>query len=239
MRNYCKTIGALAAASALAAGNASAVDLDYSLHAGYTSEYIFRGTNLGADLIEAGFGAAADWNGLGLSAGAWYGSFDNIGDTRGSSSDELDLTAGVSKDLGFLTAEVGYIYYYNFDSDITADAQEVYFGVSRSFYGFDASLRYYWDIELDNDGYSELAISKSFELTGCLALNVGSTLGYLVEEGHLAHLTTKVALDYTFAENAKLSPFASASLDLSGGHGNAYTSAKNELVGGAIISVSL
>jgi uncharacterized protein (TIGR02001 family) len=247
MRNYCKLIGAMAAASALVAGNASALDLDYNLHAGYTSEYLFRGTNLGNDLIEAGFDASADWNGLALSAGAWYGNFDapfGFGNIDHNQT-EIDLYAEVSKDLGFVTAEVGYIYYYNDQDDIDDlllgghldDAQEVYFGVSRSFYGFDASLRYYWDVVTDNDGYSELALSKSFELTGCLTLNVGSTLGYLVEEGHLAHLTTKVSLDYGFAEHAKFSPFVAGSVDLSGGHGNAYGAAKNELVGGAIISV--
>ena len=75
MQNYCKTIGALAAASALVAGNASA-EVEYELHAGYTSEYLFRGLDLGHDLVEAGVDVATEWNGLGLSAGAWYGSFD-------------------------------------------------------------------------------------------------------------------------------------------------------------------
>mgnify|MGYP007038417247 CR=1 FL=1 len=56
MQNYCKTIGALAAASALVAGNASA-EVEYTLGTGYTSEYIFRGENLGEDLVEASLSA--------------------------------------------------------------------------------------------------------------------------------------------------------------------------------------
>jgi uncharacterized protein (TIGR02001 family) len=248
MRNYCKTIGALAAASALAAGNASAIDLGYNLHAGYTSEYLFRGTNLGNDLVEAGFDVSADVGaGFTVSGGVWYANFDTDPNVPGleANQNEIDFYAKVSKDLGFATASVGYIYYYNDNSndlrDLVGgrltDAQEVTFGLSREFYGVGVSLTYYWDIVTDNDGYAELAVSKSFELNSCLSISVGSALGYLAEEGHLAHLTTKVALDYEFAEGAKLSPFVAGSVDLSGGHGNAYGAAKNELVGGAMIGV--
>lgn len=249
MRNYCKTIGALAAASALAAGTASAIDLSYNLHAGYTNEYLFRGTNLGNDLVEAGFDVSADvTESLNISAGVWYANFDTAPFIQGveANQNEIDLYAKVSQDLGFATASVGYIYYYNDNSNDLrdflggghlADAQEVTFGLSRDFGFLTASLTYYWDIVTDNDGYAELAVSKSFELNSCLTLNVASALGYLVEEGHLAHLTTKVSLDYEFVENAKLSPFIAGSFDLSGGHGIAYATAKNELVGGAMIGV--
>jgi uncharacterized protein (TIGR02001 family) len=247
MRNYSKLIGALAAVSALAAGNASAIDLNYNLHAGYTSEYIFRGVNLGNDLVEAGFDASAEVGaGLTVSAGVWYANFDStsIFGTE-ANQNEIDLYAKVSKDLGFATASVGYIYYYNDNSNDIRDfffgkqddAQEVSFGLAREFYGVNVGLTYYWDIVLDNDGYAELTASKSFELNSCLTLNVGAALGYLVEEGHLAHLTTKVSLDYEFVENARLSPFIAGAVDLSGGHGNAYAAAKNELVGGAMIGV--
>ena len=46
MQNYCKTIGALAAASALVAGNAQA-EVEYEIHTGYSSMYLFRGLDLG------------------------------------------------------------------------------------------------------------------------------------------------------------------------------------------------
>lgn len=249
MRNYSKLIGALAAASALAAGNASAIDLSYNLHAGYASEYLFRGTNLGNDLVEAGFDVSADINEtLSISAGVWYANFDTAPNFSflEANTNEIDFYANVAQDLGFATASVGYIYYYNDNSNDLrdliggghlGDAQEVTFGLSREFFGINASLTYYWDIVTDNDGYSELALSKSIELNSCLSLGISSALGYLVEEGHLAHLTTKVSLDYAFAEHATFSPFVAGSLDLSGGHGIAYGDAKNELVGGAVIAV--
>lgn len=254
MRNYSKLIGALAAVTALAAGNASAIDINYTLHGGYTNEYIFRGINLGNDLVETGFEASADLaEGFTVSAGVWYANFDStsILGTE-ANQNEIDFYAKVSKDFGFAVASIGYIYYYNDNSNDVRDlffgrlpdAQEVSFGLSREFFGINASLTYYWDIVTDNNGYSELSLAKSFELNSCLTLNVRGDLGYLVEQGHLSHFTTKVSLDYEFVENARLSPFIAASYDLSGGHFNNNPSTstapdtKNELVGGAMISVS-
>ncbi len=246
MQNYCKTIGALAAASALVAGNASA-EVEYELHTGYTSQYLFRGVILGNDLVEAGADVSTEWNGLGLSAGAWYGSFeasDDFGDSI--DIDELDLYAEVSKDLGFATASIGYISYQNLGSDnsdlfgpSTDDAQEVYFGVSRDFGFAAASLTYFWDVETDNDGYTELALSRSFELNPCLALNVGTSVGYLFEEGDFSSWTTKVALDWGFAESAKLSPFVALSVGLSDQTSNLGSGIyDNEFVAGSMLSVS-
>jgi len=249
MHNYSKIIGAMAAASALVAGSAQAeVTVEYDLHAGYTSEYIFRGVDLGNDLVEAGVDASAQVAGLDLSAGAWYGSFNkNLNDTGDQT--EIDIYGEVSKDLGFATASVGYIWYINDDNtDVKLDdAQEAYASISRDFGFAELALTYYWDVETDNDGYSAFDASKSFELNQCLTLNVGGTLGYLEEEGHLSHLTAKVSLDYAFAEHAKFSPFIAHSWDLSGGHvddngslinTSAAPGTDNELFGGAVISAS-
>lgn len=232
MRNYCKTIGALAAASALAAGSASA-QLEYEITTGYTNEYLFRGINLGQDLVEVGLGAAGEWNGLGVSGGAWYATWDN--------ADELDLFGEVSKDLGFAKAAVGYIFYH-FPETSGFDAQEVYGSLSREFFGVEASLTYFWDIETDNDGYAELGLSKSFPLgIECLSLNVGSKLGYYVEHSDFAHLTTTVALDWAFRENAVLSPFVTGAVSLSDTAGSTHPSlnvaTKNQFVGGVKLSV--
>ena len=236
MQNYCKTIGALAAASALVAGNASA-EVEYEIHTGYTNEYLFRGQDFGDDLAEVGADVSTEWNGLGLSAGAWFASFSNntpaapAGDVR---FDELDIYGEVSKDLGFATAAVGYIWYLQ-DANLFDDAQEAYVSLSRQFVGVDFSLAYYWDVESDNDGYSQLKASKGFEISPCLTLNTGAALGYFVEEGDLAHLTTKVSLDWAFTETATLSPFVSNSWGLA--ETRNYTS-RNEFVAGSLLSVS-
>ena len=264
MQNYCKTIGSLAAASALVAGNASAgtvapatvteaaAAIEYEIHTGYTSEYLFRGANLGEDLVEVGVDIATEYNGFGLSAGAWYGSYDShidspIGTVDEYDIDELDLYAEVSKDFGFLTGAIGYIYYFNEDvvsRDLAGsfglgkyvdDAQEVYFSIGRDFGFVEASFAYYWDIEQDNDGYSELAFAKSWELNPCLALNVGTSFSYLFEDGEFGNWVTKVAIDWGFAERAKLSPFVALSVPLGDDH---IYDTGDELVGGSMLSVS-
>ncbi len=233
MKNYCKTIGALVVASAFAAGNVSA-EVESEIHAGYTSEYLFRGLNLGQDLVEAGLNTATEYNGLDLSAGAWYGSFSGTND---QDFDELDLYGEVSKDLGILTAAVGYINYQN-QRQLGDDAQEVYFSVAKSLLGLDFSLTHFWDIETDNDGYTELAAGKGFELSPCLTLNTGATLAYLAEQGQLAHLTVKAALDYAYSETATISPFVAHSWSLNNDVDTAYDDSKNEFVAGTMLSVS-
>lgn len=260
MQNYCKTIGALAAASALVAGNALAGTsapapapasapesaIDYELHVGYTNEYLWRGNilNGGLDLVESGFDVAAEWNNIGLSAGVWYANYDAFGVAN---VNEIDLYAEASYDLGFAKASAGYIYYYNDVDDVVewngggflkTDAQEVYFGLSRDFGFAEASLTYFWDISGDNDGYTELGLTRSFELAPCLALNLGTNVSYLVEAGDFGAWTTKVGLDWSFVEHAKLSPFVALAIPLSDSDDTYYGGSDNELVGGSMLSVS-
>jgi hypothetical protein len=242
MQNYCKTIGALAAASALVAGNASA-EVEYNLGTGYSTEYLFRGDNLGEDLVEASFSASTEYNGIGLSAGAWYGSYDrnefDDTDVVEYDVDELDLFAEVSKDLGFVTAGLGYIYYMNEDTyNIVDDSQEVYVKLSRDLGFASAYAAYYWDVEGDNDGYSELGLSRGFELNQCLTLNLGTNIGYMWEDDQDTSWTTKASLDWGFAESAKLSPFVALAVQLTDDNDNYTSGFGNELVGGCMLSTS-
>lgn len=243
MQNYCKTIGALAAATALAAGNASAFtwdDIDAEIHASYNTKYLFRGIELGDDLITTGADVATSIGGLDISAGAWYGSWNSNGGPLGTiDTDELDLYAEVSKDLGFATVAVGYIYYHFPLSDTLKavnfldDAQEAYLSVSREFFGVDASLSYFWDIETDNDGYSQLSLSKSFDIMEYVTLNVGSDTGFLVEEGDLAHTTATISIDIEASENATISYYVAHAWTLSeGGRLAGVSSTNTSLLGG-------
>jgi hypothetical protein len=170
---------------------------------------------------------------------------------------EIDLYASASKDLGFATASIGYIYYANSTDHIlenlasdaggviadfyrskAADTQEVSLGLSRDLGFANASLTYFADIVGDNDGYSELALSRGFEVSACLKLNVASNVGYLVEQGQATAWTTKASLDYGFAEHAKLSPFVAQSIALSDDNDTVYGGSENETVAGAMVSVS-
>lgn len=240
MQNYCKTIGALAAASALVAGNAKA-EVEYELHTGYSSEYLFRGLDLGDDLVEVGVDAAYEWNGLTLSAGVWAAAFDSSARTGNQVDNETDLYAEVSKDFGFVTASVGYIYYWNV-GHLGADNQEVYVGLSHDLGFATISLTSYWDVDKtnkgDTEGYTELGLSKSFELNQCLTLNVGTNVSYLIEDHEFVAWTSKVSLDWGFAEHAKLSPFVALSIGLGEARNTRWVSTENELVGGSMLSVS-
>ena len=243
MHNYCKTIGALAAVSALAAGNVSA-EVEYELHTGYSNEYLFRGRNLGQDLVEVGADVKGQYAGLDLRAGAWYGNVQNaqIVGPNNVSFDQLNLYAGVGKDLGFATGEVGYISrQYSNDLDSIAslydNEQEIFFSLSRQFWGVDTSIAYFWDIEEDNDGYAELALNKGWELSPCVTLNTGGDVGYLAEQGQFTAITLRTSLDWGFANNAKLSPFIAYSIALSDDWDTAYFGSKNQFIGGVMLSV--
>ncbi|MCX8496551.1 MAG: hypothetical protein ORN51_10255 [Akkermansiaceae bacterium] len=247
MQNYCKTIGALAAVSALVAGIAQA-EVEYTLHTGYSNEYLFRGVNQGNNLIETGLDAATEVNGIALSAGAWYANYQAPRSLAGPSvthnANELDLYVSASKDLGFATASLGYIYYQNSFDQLTegslgkaADAQEVSIGLSRDLGFANASLTYFGQIEGDSNGYSELALTRGIELSPCLNLNLAANLGYLADKGQATALTLKASLDYGFAEHAKLSPFIAQSFSLSDDRDTVYFGSENETVVGSMISV--
>lgn len=239
MQTYSKMIGALVTASALASGTAMA-EVEYEIQGGYTSAYLFRGLNRGQDLIGLGADAATEWNGLGLSAGAWHGSFQNSAVTADDNLTELQVYGEVSKAIGAVTTSVGYISYQNSNGvgAFQDDRQEVYFSAARCLGFARASLTYYWDVEEDNDGYSELALQRSFEINQCLNLNVSSNVGYLVEQGQATAWTTKVGLDWAFAERAKLTPFVAVSVALSDDDDTAYEGSKNQLVAGTALTVS-
>jgi hypothetical protein len=236
MKNYRKVLGVLAAASSLMIGNASA-QVAYTLHAGYSSEYLWRGLDLGSDLVETGLDVSGKLYGLDLSAGAWYGSFSYAG----ANQQELDLYGEVAKDFGFLKGSVGVIAYQypnsNFDS-----IDEIYFGIARNIGFADASLKYFWGVEGPGygytDGYTEFALSRSFELSPCLALGVSTNVGYLVEDDAFTAWTSKVSLDWGFAEHAKLSPYVALSIALGDAKNTSWAVTNNELVGGCMLSVT-
>lgn len=242
MQNYCKTIGALAAASALVAGNASAIEIDYELSAEYTDQYIFRGLNLGKHPVAAGLTAGSEINGVGVTAGANYKSWSQPNRFGGGLVDELELSSELTYDFGAFTGGLGYIYYwFPANANIISNFAEVPISIYKSFGLVDVGLTHFYGVNsgVDFDGYTELNLSNSTELSSCLSLNTGVALGYLVEQGGLSHVTLSTSLDYALSETATFSPFIGHSWSL-GERGNVYTGyqARNELFGGARIAVS-
>ncbi len=193
MRKHTKYVGALAAASALVAGYASAgttapmapmttpapveSGLTGEVHVGYSTQYEFRFVDLGSDLIEAGVDLSYNLTeDLSISGGAWYGSV-NDSQTFGNSFNELDLYAAVSQQLGPVALELGYIY-YNYQDLPGFDTQEVYFSASAEVvWGITAGATVFYDFDSNNGWYLQPEISKSFEFTECIALNLSAGVG--------------------------------------------------------------
>lgn len=233
MHNYCKTIGALAAASALVAGNAQA-EVEYQLGAEYASTYLFRGFDRGDNLVDVSLDAAYDWNGTKISGGVWAAAFENSPAATGNQIDsEVDWYAEVGHDFGFANLSVGYIYYWNM-GNLGEDSQEIPFTISRDFGWADLYLTYFWSVDgPNNNGYLEFGGSHSWELSPCLALNYHSDIGLQTEEGDFTAWTNKISLDWGFAEHAKVSPFIAFSVDCGQVRG-----IDDEFLGGSMLSVS-
>jgi uncharacterized protein (TIGR02001 family) len=173
MRKYTKTVGALAAASALVAGYASA-EIEGEVHVGYATNYEFRFVDLGDDLVEAGvdlsYALNEDWS---IKGGAWYGSVnDDV-----ALDNELDLYGAVATSLGPVNLEFGYIFYTYPGSDFH-DTQEVYASAFVDiFAGISAGAAYYYDFDNLNGWYLQPELRWSHDFNECLKLNLSTGVG--------------------------------------------------------------
>lgn len=227
MRNYSKTVGALAAASALVAGYASA-EIEGEIHVGYSNMYEFRFVDLGQDLVEAGVNLSTEvGGGFSLNAGTWYASTN---DSNAGSFNELDLYAGVSKEFGPVTLEGGYIFYHFLDTE-GIDTQEVYLRATTEVaYGIGVGATFYYDFDSNNGWYLQPEVTKSFELNECLSLNLAAGVG--IADGHDLQVKdtftgsldgfqgwfVSASLPWEFREGVTLTPYVK------------YTDADSELV---------
>ena len=177
MNNITKSL--IAGCSLVAATSASA-EIETSIHAGYHSNYEFRGVDLGDSLTTAGIDASKDLGGgFSANAGIWYGT------TNGNSEfnlKEFDYYLGLTK--SFNNFDVSAVYtWYDVDTSINPsgdlDTSEWYIGVSTEVaYGVGLSLTYYRDVDLIDASYIELSATKSYELNACTSLELGAGLAY-------------------------------------------------------------
>ncbi|MCH7226574.1 hypothetical protein [Haloferula sp. A504] len=254
MRNYSKTIGALAAASTLVAGYASA-ELEGEVHVGYHNMYEFRFVDLGQDLIEAGADVGMTFGDFGVSAGVWYASSDVpvalLGGNTKINFDELDLYTGVSYSIGDLTLEAGYIYYYFPDTGTvagllglgTSNTQEVYVGASYDFsFGLSVGSTWYYDFDANNGWYWDTSIGYTVELMECLDLEltggiafadglgtqVSSRIGSVGTADGFQGYYLQAALPWEFRENVTLTPY----VRYTAAEGDLATDVINAAIGG-------
>lgn len=232
-------------AGLIMAGLVSA-EIEGELHAGWNTEYIWRGIDQGgSNMIEAGIDAGMPLGdtGFSASAGIWYASVNGDG-----GGDEVDYYGGISRDfaLGSLetSVEVGYIYYDfpNGRSGSSEHLEEVYFSVGTTLMdAVDLGFVYFWDIDGDNDGYSELTADYTHEINDCWAANIGGVLSYDWETSDLHHFGLSLSLDYAFNDVLTISPYVAATWAEDGAQDGALSissSQDDELFGGIILTAA-
>ncbi len=203
---------------------------------GAHSDYIWRGLNLGDALLDTKFEVSTSAWGLDFNGGLWSGFV-----TEGrSGSDELNVYAGVSKDLGWAHFNTGYIY-YEFHANIP-NGHEIYLGLSKDLcWGLNASYTYFLDVDgADNDGYNELVFDHETELFG-ESFDTTLTSGFLAENWGASHITLKSGYDIAITETATLTPYLAYTWELGGAERYALDGSqgdeKNRFYGGVSLSV--
>ncbi|MAC50686.1 MAG: hypothetical protein CMO45_10625 [Verrucomicrobiales bacterium] len=197
----------LALVPAVAGDHAAAgEDLGAEVSVGYDTDYIFRGANLGQDLLWSDVNVSTSLSdGLGLNIGAWYANPTDAGD------DELDIYAGVSTDLGGMSLDLGTTYYY-YPGATDSNTLEFGAALGTSVGAFDLSLGVYHDIDTENT-YVELGAGTSFDLTDNISLDLGATIGNNQDEvvggqaDGLTAVTITVGAPIGLTDNASLTPY--------------------------------
>ena len=97
----CTTI--LALVPAFAGEQSTAEEIGAEVSVGYDTDYVFRGTLLGEDLLWSDVNVSTTLSdGLDLGVGVWYAN-----PTGGGGGDELDIYAGLTTALGDMSVDLG------------------------------------------------------------------------------------------------------------------------------------
>ena len=198
----------LAFFSALSADKVAAEDIGAEVSVGYDTDYMFRGVNLGQDLLWSDVNVSTSLSdGLDLGVGAWYA---NVADDAGN--DELDIYAGLSTSMGDMSVDLGATYYYYPDPTAGEGTLEFGIGLGTSAGPIDLSLGLYYDIDLEA-AYYEVGAATSFDLTDTMAVDVGSAIGN-ADGDTLTALTFTIGVPITLSDSASLSPYVGVNIPL-------------------------
>ena len=173
---------------------------NFSFSTGYHSTYLFRGIDFGDDLVDWSLETSFAVGGLDLTAGVWGA---NVFDVQGGS--EVDFYVSTSKDLGFATAEFGYIFYY-FPDATSGNTQEVYLGLSKEVAGFGLSATWYYDFDQVDESYLELGAEKTLG-----PVDAALTVGVNPTEGEFTHAQLTLSKTFSLNSEVSLTPYVSYS----------------------------
>ena len=194
--------------SGLSADKVAAEDIGAEVSVGYDTDYMFRGVNLGQDLLWSDVNVSTSLSdGLDLGVGAWYA---NVADDAGN--DELDIYAGLSTSMGDMSVDLGATYYYYPDPTAGEGTLEFGIGLGTSAGPIDLSLGLYYDIDLEA-AYYEVGAATSFDLTDTMAVDVGGAIGN-ADGDTLTALTFTIGVPITLSDSASLSPYVGVNIPL-------------------------
>lgn len=243
---FATTAGILGCAAFLAAAPVKAGDpvvpapapasteIGAEVSVGYDTHYIFRGFNVGENLVWGGVDLGVPLGeGLSLNLGTWYGSLAD------SAYDELNLLAGVTKQIGNIEVGVGAIWYYfgqgiNGGGSGIEDALELGASLGASLGPIDLHLGYYYDLEEDGS-YIELAAEHTYEVSDRIAFVPGALISYADDYYGVSGFNAvgaRLTMPIKLTDNATLSPYIAATWEIDG------SGQDDEVYGGISLSVS-
>jgi uncharacterized protein (TIGR02001 family) len=242
------TIKSLLIGGSLLTATYAFAEIEAEIYTGYHSIYEFRGVDLGDDLVDTGVDLSYELaEGLSLSGGAWYASWD-----AGGADDELDLYIGLAQTLGSFDVSVGYTYYF-FPGDSDANTDEVYLGLATELdCGLGLALTYYEDIDQYSGGYLEFEAAKSFTLSECVGLDLAAGAAWCDDYELNAdvdgtnmdgfnHWYITAALPIALKEDVTLTPYikyVDASSDLDSSLVDAGAESEDHFYGGVTLSIA-
>jgi hypothetical protein len=200
-----------------------------TISAGYQTNYIFYGVDLGSNAVWTGVDYAVP--GTPLNVGVWY-----INPTDGHLDDELDVYASLNKEIGGFDTSLTFTGYFFPDSGADA-TYELGLGIGKSlgFVDWNATGRYDFEI---GGWYFETGISKGFALTDIIELVVSTGISYQVDYwrsgGDFNHVYLSAALPISLRSNVTLEPYVAGLFAL-----DAIDSFQDDIIhGGVSLSVT-
>lgn len=211
-------VAAAAFANAGTIEEANAVDssLVVDVTTEYSSDKVWRGSDLGQNEAAATVATSLDLPAdIGLTLSADY----SLAEGAQTVSDEAtDLTAVFSKSVSDYLLSLSYTWYSEgFDQSGDSKAQEVGLSVSKEVGPVTFALTQYLALEGDNNDYSELAALYSNDFNALpVELDFEARVGYLAQGSDFTHAELRVSTDLPVTEGIVAQPFVAYGTDLGG-----------------------
>lgn len=218
---------ALAGLSTTLLGTAGA-EIESEFSAGYTTDYIFRGGDVGPHLFDVtlAFSGSGEVGGLGeldWTAGIWYASFSNDTGATDASNNELDIFGEASKSISDAFAvAVGitnYSYFGNAGGGVSADDDiEPYVSLRADVQDISLAATAYYDgaNNYRHDFYFEFTASWEKEVCQNTTVGLEAILGWFDESNAVPADDSDIffggaaSVSYAVSDNITVTPHVSA-----------------------------